>query len=96
MGAGDDTLNITAGNSTLNFFYGDTVAASPTVTANGGAGPLTVTQIETITAGSASKLVITSLSVSGAASSSATLGPITVQEQDALGNPVPAGAGRRW
>ena len=39
------------------------------------------------------KLKITSTTVSGAASAAASLGPITVQAQDSLGNPVTAPAG---
>ncbi len=46
-----------------------------------------------ITAGTASQLVFTTTAVVGTASSSATLGPITVQQQDADGNPVDAGVG---
>lgn len=42
----------------------------------------------TITASAAAKFVITSAPVSGLASASANLGPITVQEQDAFGNAV--------
>jgi hypothetical protein len=42
---------------------------------------------------SATKLVITSAAVTGQASATATLGPITVQQQNAAGNPVNAGAG---
>ena len=44
------------------------------------------TQQETITAGAAAQLVFTTGAVSGGASNSPTLGPITVQEQDAYGN----------
>src|SRR5258706_6825596 len=38
-----------------------------------------------------SKLVFTSGPVSGAASSTASLGPLTIQQQDSFGNPVNAG-----
>jgi hypothetical protein len=44
-----------------------------------------------IVAGPAAQLVITSSPVSGVASTLADLGPITVQLQDSLGNPVQAG-----
>jgi len=46
-----------------------------------------------ITAAAANKFVITSLPVSGQASTNATLGPITVQQQDSFGNPVAAPTG---
>ena len=49
----------------------------------------------TIAATTAAKLVFTTAPVSGAATSSPTIGPITVQQQDAFGNPVNAGAGGR-
>ena len=46
-----------------------------------------------VVASPASKLAIVSSVISGAATGSATLGPLTVQIQDASGNPVNAGAG---
>ena len=80
------TVSIAAGSSSATFYYGDTLAGTPTITASG----LTTsgTQVETVTAGSPSKYAFTSTAVSGAASATATLGPITVQEQDALNNPT--------
>jgi hypothetical protein len=44
-----------------------------------------------VVAGTASQLVFTTSPLTGPMSSSATLGPVTVQEQDASGNPVKAG-----
>jgi hypothetical protein len=46
-----------------------------------------------VVAGPASQLVFTTPALTGPASSSATLGPVTVQEEDAAGNPVNAGSG---
>lgn len=46
-----------------------------------------------ISAAAASRFVITSAAVSGAASASATLGAVTVHEQDAFGNPTIAPVG---
>lgn len=46
----------------------------------------------TVTAGAATKLAFTSLAVSGSASATANLGPITVQRQDRFGNPVSVGS----
>ena len=42
----------------------------------------------TVAAATANKIGFTTTAVSGTASNSATLGPITVQQQDAFGNPV--------
>src|SRR5262249_19528674 len=50
-------------------------------------------QQETITPGAPAKLAITSKPVSGTTSGQASLGPVTVQENDASGNPSPAPAG---
>jgi len=83
-GSSTSTVSITAGSSSTTFYYGDTKAGSPTITASGLTTP--GTQIETITAGTASKYAITSTAVSGTASATATLGPITVAEQDTFGN----------
>ena len=83
-GTATTTVSIAAGNSSATFYYGDTKAGSPTITASGLTTP--GTQIETVTAAAASKYVITSTAVSGAASATATLGPITVAEQDSFGN----------
>ena len=86
-GAGVTSVTIGGGSSTTSFFYGDTVAGSPTITAST-AGVTSATQQATINPGAASKLAVTSAAVSGTASSTANLGPITVQEQDQFGNPT--------
>jgi hypothetical protein len=86
------SVTIASGKTSASFYYGDTKADSPTITA--ASSPLTsATQTETITAAKASKLVFTSSPVTGPASSSASLGPITVQLEDTYGNPVNAGSG---
>jgi hypothetical protein len=83
------SVTIASGKTSASFYYGDTKAGSPTITA--ASSPLTsATQTETITAGKAAKLAFTTSPVSGPLSSSATLGPITIQLQDAYGNPVTA------
>ena len=90
-GASVNFVNIPSGASSVNVYYGDTKAGSPVIT---GSGSLTsATQTETIVGGTASKFVITSTPVSGTASGSANVGPITVQEQDVNGNPASAPAG---
>ena len=49
----------------------------------------TATATYTITSAPPAKLAITTTAVTGTASNSPTLGPITIQEQDAFGNPDP-------
>jgi hypothetical protein len=92
-GSATTSVSISAGNSSTSFFYADTKPGSPTITASTSSGPVSATQVEAISVGAGSQLAITSNSVSGAASSSATVGPITVQLQDQVGNPVTAGPG---
>jgi len=68
----------------------DLVGTGYTVTATSSAfGSVTTTPFS-ITAGTVNQLTIVSSPVSGTASSSPALGPITVQEQDAAGNPTTA------
>jgi hypothetical protein len=85
-GTATTSLPIGGTSSNATFYYGDTQSGSPTLTASGSAGG-TPTQAETINAASATNLVFTSQPVSGAASTLASLGPITLQEQDQFGNP---------
>lgn len=86
-GAPTTTVTIPAGSSSTTFFYGDTKAGSPTLTAGGTLAG--ASQPATINAGPASRFAVTSAAiVAGAASISATLGPLTVQRQDVLGNPA--------
>jgi hypothetical protein len=80
------SVSIPGGSSSVSFYYGDTKAASPVITASGSL--TSALQTETITAAAANKFVYTTTAVSGAASSTASLGPITVQEQDTFGNPT--------
>jgi hypothetical protein len=85
------TVTIPNGLSAASFRYGDTKAGTPTLTA-GSTGLTAATQAATITAGTATKLAVLSAPVTGTASASAALGPITVQRQDAFGNPTTAGS----
>ncbi len=89
-GSSISSATIPAGASSVNVFYGDTKAGTPTVTASGSL--TSATQTATITAAAAAKFAITSSAVSGAASNTAALGPITIQRQDAFGNPVTVGS----
>ena len=82
---GATTVSIPSGQSSATFYYGDTNAATPTITASV-SGLTSGTQQETITAGPVAQLNFTTGTVSGTASSSAKVGPLTVQEQDAYGN----------
>jgi hypothetical protein len=85
------TVTIPNGLSAASFRYGDTKAGTPTLTA-GSTGLTAATQAATITAGTATKLAVLSAPVTGTASASVALGPITVQRQDAFGNPTTAGS----
>jgi hypothetical protein len=86
------SVTIASGKTSATFYYGDTKADSPTITAS--SSPLTsATQTETITAAKAAKVVFITSPVTGPASSSTSLGPITVQLEDTYGNPVNAGSG---
>jgi hypothetical protein len=70
-----------------NFFYKDTKTGSPTITVTGtGAFATTITQGETITAGTANKLAFTTSAQT--LSAGACSAAITVQSQDASGNPA--------
>jgi hypothetical protein len=80
------SITITSGKTSATFYYGDTVTGTPTITASS-CGLTSATQTETIT-GAATKLVFITNPVTGAASNSAELGPITVQVQNASGSPV--------
>jgi len=90
-GTAISSITIPANQSIVDVFYGDTVAGTPTITASS-SGLSSATQVQAITAAAASKFVITSSPVAGVASSTPTLGPITIQRQDTFGNPVMTGA----
>ncbi|TMB89280.1 MAG: hypothetical protein E6J45_10420, partial [Chloroflexi bacterium] len=82
------SVTINAGSSTQGFYYGDTKAGSPTITASS-SGLTSATQAETITAGAAIKLVFTSSAFTSTTSNSAR-NPVMVQLQDQYGNAAPA------
>ena len=90
-GSNTTTVTLAANSSSVGAFYGDEFPGTPTITV-ASAGLTSATQQETITAGAPSVLVFTSNQFSGGASTSATLGPITVQEQDAYGNVASVGS----
>jgi type II secretory pathway pseudopilin PulG len=81
------SVNIPAGQSTGTFYYGDTVAGSPTVTA-GASGVAPATQSETISAGSATKIGFTNNPFSAGASAPAANSLLTVAAEDTFGNPT--------
>jgi hypothetical protein len=87
-GSAITSVLITTGSSSATFYYGDTKAGTPTISASGTLA--TASQTEAITAAAAVKFAITTGPVSGSASATATVGPITVQQQDTFGNPVTA------
>ena len=82
---GSTTVTIPNGQSSATFYYGDSKVGTPTITAAAN-GLTSATQQETIASGPAAQLTFTNSAVSGTASTNATLGPLTVQEQDAFGN----------
>jgi hypothetical protein len=95
-GALSGTLTKSTSSSGVASFGGasiDKAAAGYTLSAASTGLTSATSNAFTISAGAASKFVITSTAMSGAASASATLGAITVQGQDALGNPVVAPVG---
>ena len=90
-GAAITTVTIPSGESTASFVYNDTTVGTPTITAADHGLVLTsVTQQETITSVSP-QLAFVSGSISGTATASATLGPLTIQRQDQYGNPITSG-----
>jgi hypothetical protein len=92
-GTSSNTVTIPYGYSSATFYYGDEKAASPIVTVSS-AGLSSAAQVETIVPAPATQLFLTPTTpFSGAASATANIGPLTVQEQDPFGNPSPAGSG---
>ena len=77
-GANVTSVTLPANTASVTAYYGDEKPGTPTITA-AAAGLTSGTQSETITAAAASKLIFTTGAVSGSASGSATLGPITVR-----------------
>ena len=91
-GSGATSVTIPASASSVTFYYGDTVAGTPTIQVSS-AGLGSDTQQETITAAAVNKLVFTTVpSGNQTATSTATIGAYQVQEQDSFGNPVTAGS----
>ena len=86
------TVQIPTGSSTTSFYYGDTKAGTPTITATP-TGITPTTQTATITAGTANTAVITSTPLTGTAAATATLGPVTLAIRDQFGNPATAPTG---
>ncbi len=83
-------LTISAGESTVQFMYADTVAGAPVLTA-ASSGLASASQNETILADAASQLAFTTPEqVLTAGAASATM---TVELEDAFGNPVNAATG---
>jgi hypothetical protein len=80
-------VSIAAGASSATFYYGDTKAGTAQVSVSTAAVPA-ISQAATIAAGAAARLGFSSAPVAGTASTSGTVGPLTVQRQDAFGNPV--------
>ena len=78
------SVNILSGSSTASFYYGDTKAGSPTITA-AASGLASGTQVETINAGTAAQLAFTSSAFSAGSSNSIT-DPFTVSLEDSFGN----------
>ncbi len=83
-GASVTSVSLPANTQSVNAFYGDTVAGSPTITA-AATGLTSDTQIETITAGTGAKLVVTTQPTNTVAGTNFTTG---VSVEDALGNVV--------
>ena len=83
------TINVTFNNGvgTATAYYGDEKAETQTISALNGASTWG-TATATTTPGTATKFGFTSAPVSGAASSSPTVGPITVAIEDSFGNPT--------
>ena len=82
-GASVGTVTIPAGSSSVTFWYGDTKAGTPTITASGSL--TSATQSATVTAGAATKLAFAQQPTNTA--QSATITPsITAQVQDTFGN----------
>jgi hypothetical protein len=84
-GSAITSVTIAAGQSSATFYYADTKAGSPTVTASDSAINSKPVQQETITVGAASQVAITSAPIGFAAGGRG--GPIAVSLEDAYGNP---------
>jgi hypothetical protein len=89
------TANPKAAVAGIATFAGCKIDKAGTYTLTATAASLTaaISNSLTVSAGAAAKFAFRTSPVSGTASNSATLGPITVQAQDLGGNPANAGAG---
>jgi hypothetical protein len=87
-GVATTSVVIAMGASSASFFYGDTVAGSPTITTTG-SGLTPANQIETINPAATTKLSVTS----DPTASSGTPLPVTVTAQDQFGNTTPSYTG---
>ena len=83
------SVTIPAGSSTASFYYGDTVAGDPMITASSN-GLAPATQVETVNPAPASKVVFTSSPFTAAQSANAT-DPFTVSLEDPFGNLTTSG-----
>ena len=83
-GASATSVTLPANSQSVNAYYGDTVAGTPTIMA-AATGLTSDTQIETINAGAGTQLAITSTAIHAAHGSSAT-NAFTVTLEDSYGN----------
>ncbi len=83
-GAGVSSVTLASGASSVTFYYSDTKAGSPTLTVTA-TGLATGSQIETVTAGTGTRLVFSSTAFTITTSSSSTQ-PFTVTLEDSYGN----------
>ena len=91
------TVTIPSGSSSSsNFYYSDTLAGTPTITASAtvnGSAVSGTTNGFTMTAGNASQFNFTTVPTGNQpVGTTASVGPFTVQLEDAFGNPVNASA----
>src|SRR3989441_161654 len=86
------TVGISTSQNSASFFYKDTTAGSPTITATPAPSLTTPTQTETVTPAAAHKLVF-SQQPSNATGGSAITPAVAVQVQDQFGNVVTSGSG---
>src|SRR5437667_176154 len=86
------TVGISTSQNGASFFYKDTTAGTPTITATPAPSLTTPTQTETVTPAAANKLVF-SQQPSNATGGSAITPAVAVQVQDQFGNVVTSGSG---
>src|SRR2546425_12898270 len=86
------TVGISTSQNSASFFYKDTTAGSPTITATPAPSLTTPTQTETVTPAAANKLVF-SKQPSNATGGSAITPAVAVQVQDQVGKVATSGSG---